>query len=86
MANVTQIFVGVTVTIMMMGGTIGVSYLVTVILVRRFHTASNILTANVCFVSVLGGAGFYPHTLCDRSLLSNSFVETYSSAHILFIF
>jgi len=60
MANVTQIFVGVTVTIMMMGGITGVSYLLTVILVRRFHTASNILTANVCFVSVLGGAGFYP--------------------------
>jgi hypothetical protein len=59
MANVSQIFVGVTVTIMMMASILGVIYPLTIILVRRFHTASNILTANVCFVSLLGGTGFY---------------------------
>jgi hypothetical protein len=59
MANVTQIFVGVTVSIMMMGTILALPYLFTIILVRRFRTASNILTANVCFVSLFGGVGFY---------------------------
>jgi len=58
MGNVSQIFAGVTITFIAMGGTLALIYLLTIILVPRFHTTNNILTGNVCFVSILG-TGFW---------------------------
>jgi hypothetical protein len=59
MADVSQVFVGVTLTIMIMASIIGWLYLSAIILVRRFHTASNLLTANLFIVNFLGGTGFW---------------------------
>jgi hypothetical protein len=53
MANVSQILVAVNITLMMIGGSLALIYLLTIILVRRFHTAGNILTGNVCLVSIM---------------------------------
>jgi hypothetical protein len=53
MANVSQILVVVNIALKVLGGTLALIYLLTIILVRRFHTMSNILTGNVCLISIL---------------------------------
>jgi hypothetical protein len=53
MANVSQILVIVNIALMMLGGTLALIYLLTIILIQRFHTTGNILTGNVCLISIL---------------------------------
>jgi len=78
MANTYRILTIVNVILLMIAIISTLIYLVSIILVRRFHTAGNILTGNVCLTSIVCSlfwiifnviSGFYPMLMIQPAFL-----------------
>jgi len=76
MAETFRIILIVNIVLLLIGAILTLCYLLPIVLVRRFHTTNNILTGNVCLVSIICClfwmaynviSGFYPSLLIQST-------------------
>ena len=70
-------------------------YIIPIIFVRRFHTANNILTSNVCLVCIIGSIfwiifdvilGFYPIVLNQKTVACGFLLYFQASINYLLVY